>query len=84
MYSPATSAYLASTDQPRGAGIPRQLGERGVILLRLELCPKLSILLHCLAFTLVTLEPRFLCHRKAKTVDSGGSDASGNYGAGCC
>jgi hypothetical protein len=60
----AAAGYLTPIDHSRRTGVTGQLGQPGVILFRLKLCPHGGILLRRRALAFVTINPGGLCHKK--------------------
>src|SRR5207244_2577144 len=59
----AAARDFATVHDPRRAGVAGELGQTGVILLRLELGPERGVFLHRRALAFIAINPGCLCHK---------------------
>src|SRR5712691_10649703 len=64
----AAARHFAAVHHPCRAGIPRKLGQTGVIFLRLQLGPQRGVFLDCRALAVVTIDPGCGCHKGTRNL----------------
>ena len=75
--SAATPGNFASVNDTRGTGVTRELRERGIILLRLQLGAPSGIFFYRRAFSLIAINPGSLGHNEVRTITSAAEFATG-------
>src|SRR5207248_8082564 len=64
----AAARDFATVHDPRRAGVTRELGQTGVILLRLELGAERGVFLHRRALAFIAINPGCLCHKGTRNL----------------
>lgn len=67
----SSSGHAATVHKACRAGVTRELAERGVVFLRLQLSTQRSEFLHCCLLPLISFEPCCLCHRRRRILQVG-------------
>src|SRR6266576_3171331 len=65
--TPTTSDF-APVHYARRAGVTRQLGKPGIVLLRLQLRAQRGVLLHRRAFAFIAIDPGSFGHKRVPTI----------------